>query len=1139
MLLWILTCFVNVLVAQLNHPSVSENHPGNKGNIYAVVIGISNYESSGIDQLEFAHKDAEVFAGFLKSVSGGAVPEENIRVLLNEKATFSAIYDALYWLRRSCSKDDLVYFYFSGHGDTEDETFYKLGFLLSYNTPRSNFINNAVRIEDLNNIANTLTIENKARVIIITDACHSGKLSGNENKGFKLVGEQLKTVQNKEVRIASCKPEEESAEDAGWGGGRGVFSYYLVKGLKGMADKQKDGIITVAEIRNFLDSAFRKDLLLAAKAHVQNPVVNGAADFRLSLADTGSVIETSDIATDAQQEEENVLPPLPKQPQAYFFDVFDNHKPEELLDFNELDKYSAETIAFACIRMLKNDSSFKVPVEKLDQLENRLKADTRTLKSFNHQLMVLLSDRGQDIINLYLDGNDAEMERRKYYSNAGRQYDSYVKMFSVALKLITPDNDFYKILQVKYYYFSGLAARLKVPSSQDPAPLIEEALKQQKRAYLLEENAAYIQNELGILYKLKKQYPEAEKYFINATRMSPSWAIPWSNLVGLYATMKDFKKGDSASEKAMALKPGLQNNYINTARLYEKEGDLLVAEELFQRSIEINTRHFLPYEKLGQIYLTTTKYELADRYFFEASFRKSGLAANNHGIDVDADGVLDATDMQLQPECPVNLNHIAKKDLVSLFVLGMDYFHSGQIKEAESSFKKILAVSKSHPLVYHYLGLLCFNNSRWQEGEVYFKLASENHLGEQAFTRYCDSASKEMSITAGSNCILSSFKKYYYPNLKNWQLLGTLYERWNHFGEAEQVYREMIRTRQGDKKGYRLLWMLLDKRERYIEEENLLSEYSKISKVYGDKQLYLFYKRMMVRFPENADWYYKAGIFLYNLAAVGPKKANQENAHEAINMADVMGRTDNDLFEDETAEVIEDFNATETGISWLKASDSIRDDQNPYRADINDKIGDLYIWNGQPDSAILFYSRSLKAKQDDAGIRNKMIDAATATYHYRIAMEQMDTLYARREINSKLQLQMAEYYIHSARFEKAFVLLNEIEKTAPFKIPGTIDLLGRLKMASGQTAQAIPLYKQYLEYFPADNKTMYTVAKLLVQTGNHTEALKWLEKSVKAGFNYSYVLINDISWKNIRNNAKWNAILNNMKPAVYEPLKNE
>ena len=48
------------------------------GKTYAVIIGISQYENAGIDPLDYAHRDAEVFADFLKSKSGGAVPEENI-----------------------------------------------------------------------------------------------------------------------------------------------------------------------------------------------------------------------------------------------------------------------------------------------------------------------------------------------------------------------------------------------------------------------------------------------------------------------------------------------------------------------------------------------------------------------------------------------------------------------------------------------------------------------------------------------------------------------------------------------------------------------------------------------------------------------------------------------------------------------------------------------------------------------------------------------------------------------------------------------------------------------------------------------------------------------------------------------------
>ena len=154
------------------------NLPSDKRNSYAVVIGISRYASKGIPKLKYANKDARVFADYLLSKSGGSVPKENIRLLTDSNATTAAVYDAMSWLRESCRENDLVYFYFAGHGDMESETIYKLGFLLTFNTPRTNYINNAIRIEDLNNFANTVSVENKANVVLITDACHSGQLAG-------------------------------------------------------------------------------------------------------------------------------------------------------------------------------------------------------------------------------------------------------------------------------------------------------------------------------------------------------------------------------------------------------------------------------------------------------------------------------------------------------------------------------------------------------------------------------------------------------------------------------------------------------------------------------------------------------------------------------------------------------------------------------------------------------------------------------------------------------------------------------------------------------------------------------------------------------------------------------------------------
>ena len=93
-----------------------------KGDIYALIIGISDYEDPKIKDLSFAHRDAEIFYDYLRSPAGGSVPKQNIKLLKETNATISNIYVAKQWLEKSVEKNDLVYFYFSGHGDVESSS---------------------------------------------------------------------------------------------------------------------------------------------------------------------------------------------------------------------------------------------------------------------------------------------------------------------------------------------------------------------------------------------------------------------------------------------------------------------------------------------------------------------------------------------------------------------------------------------------------------------------------------------------------------------------------------------------------------------------------------------------------------------------------------------------------------------------------------------------------------------------------------------------------------------------------------------------------------------------------------------------------------------------------------------------------
>ncbi|MEJ7674853.1 MAG: hypothetical protein WKF59_19690 [Chitinophagaceae bacterium] len=160
------------------------------------------------------------------------------------------------------------------------------GYLLAWNSPATNYRNNAISVADINENANILSTINKAKVIIITDACHSGKMAGDFYKGRQFTAANLQLVLNNQVRLASCEAGQEAAEGPYWGGGRGVFSYYLLRGLQGLASTESNGVIKLNSLETFMNTSFRSDENLILEKHKQNPVIDGSPIFPIAIADT-------------------------------------------------------------------------------------------------------------------------------------------------------------------------------------------------------------------------------------------------------------------------------------------------------------------------------------------------------------------------------------------------------------------------------------------------------------------------------------------------------------------------------------------------------------------------------------------------------------------------------------------------------------------------------------------------------------------------------------------------------------------------------------------------------------------------------------------------------------------------------------
>ncbi|MFM6925503.1 MAG: caspase family protein, partial [Ferruginibacter sp.] len=617
-------------------------------NTYAIVIGISSYQDPDIPRLSFSDKDAIVFADFLQSASGGSVPKQNIKLLTDSMATIGEVDKSIRWLMDNCKEGDKVFFYFSGHGEMENVTMSKNGYLICYNTPSVAFVNMGLSIDYLNDVVNTISVQTKAKVVLITDACHSGTMAGNKFKGNFFVGEQLMLKKQNEIRMASCKPDELSNEKVDWGGGRGVFSYYLINGLQGgLADNNKDQVVSVGELKNYMQSSMAADPVLKSDGDIQTPVINGNDAFTLA-----TVVESEAKKIKEQVKQDSIIQVMvtsvmpgagaedETEPSDYFFKKLKKQNLEGVTDTLKLNSIDAENIAFILINSLKNEENSEVGKNKLTELENTLKNDREKHARFNLDIASTFLDVGQNVIANYIRGDEAELERRRYYNSKINSYDVYTRMFAVAMKLSKSDKYYSSKAEVFLHYFTGLALRLKIPLTDNQAPLIEQALAEQKKALALEEYAAYIYNELGVLYQYKKNTAAAEKYYTKAAQLSPGWAIPQSNLSGIYLLKSAYSQALAYADKADSLQKNLQSAIINRGLINEKQGNLLFAEEDYHNAIDINSRHYLPFERLGYLNVNTANYAQADSFLYEADLRKKGYHFKGNGWDIPEPGIV-------------------------------------------------------------------------------------------------------------------------------------------------------------------------------------------------------------------------------------------------------------------------------------------------------------------------------------------------------------------------------------------------------------------------------------------------------------------------------------------------------------------
>lgn len=240
--------------------------PAAKPNLFALVIGINNYDDRDIKDLSYAVNDAEKFTALLEAQEGGFYGNVEVRTLVDsvseeQQPTYQNINTGLDWLKRSTIRHEkeviesgeraqgrtVGVLFIAGHGMEDPLT--SEYYYLAKNTNLSNIANTVVK----GSVVQSDVALAAGRTFVFLDTCYAanvgnGRLVVIDVESFS---NRLAAQESRAIVFASSARGELAKESAEWGG-HGAFTKSLLEGFAGKADSSGDDTITNFELVSWL-----------------------------------------------------------------------------------------------------------------------------------------------------------------------------------------------------------------------------------------------------------------------------------------------------------------------------------------------------------------------------------------------------------------------------------------------------------------------------------------------------------------------------------------------------------------------------------------------------------------------------------------------------------------------------------------------------------------------------------------------------------------------------------------------------------------------------------------------------------------------------------------------------------------------
>ena len=254
--------------------------------LWAVLVGISRFKNGDqnvggmqIQNLKSAADDAQAIYEFLKSEEGGSFPDNQIILLKDEQATKAEVEKALAKLKET-KPDDFFVTFIAAHGvlaqqfDTKQGRTVEVPYFIMYDTDPRDMVGTALPMDSFKDAVRTTPAK---KGLVLVDTCHSAgvQLAGRGGEATTRANSQLTEALKRNDAagvgyIWAADQTEVSLEDPelsqGQGQGHGVFTYCLLEGWRGNADRDSDGVVTFSELKGYV-----RDKVPEMTNRAQNP----------------------------------------------------------------------------------------------------------------------------------------------------------------------------------------------------------------------------------------------------------------------------------------------------------------------------------------------------------------------------------------------------------------------------------------------------------------------------------------------------------------------------------------------------------------------------------------------------------------------------------------------------------------------------------------------------------------------------------------------------------------------------------------------------------------------------------------------------------------------------------------------------